>query len=192
MSSEINGMLLVKICLLGEDSVGKTSLRRLFLGERFDSSYLITHGADFAVKTVEMGKENEPIRFQVWFLAGQAKFSNVRDLYYRGSLGALLVFDITRLETLHTLDKWIKELFKSSGKGPLPIIILGNKSDLRDECDNPVDKETIDKFVSSVKEKYDVQVDYLDTSAKDGLNVDKVLIQLGNMIIEDTKMYLEG
>ncbi|MHA2296043.1 MAG: Rab family GTPase [Candidatus Hodarchaeales archaeon] len=181
-------MLLVKICLLGEAAVGKTSLRRVFLGERFDSSYLITIGADFAVKTVEMGSET--IRYQVWDLAGQAKFSNVRDLYYRGSLGALIVFDITRPDTLQVLDSWIEELFRSAGKGPVPIIILGNKTDLRDECDDPVDKETIDRFVISVKEKYDTQIDYLDTSAKEGLNVGKAFMQLGNMIIEDTKMYL--
>jgi small GTP-binding protein len=136
-----------------------------------------------------MGEENEPIRFQVWIPSGQAKFSNFRDLYYRGSLGAFLVFDITRSETLHTLDKWIEELFRSARIDPVPIIVLGNKSDLRDECDDPVDKETIDRFLISVKEKHGTQVDYLDISAKEGLNVDKAFVQLGNMIIEDTKKY---
>ncbi|MFW9994407.1 MAG: Rab family GTPase [Candidatus Odinarchaeota archaeon] len=184
-------MLLVKICLLGEAAVGKTSLRRSFLGERFDTSYLITIGADFAVKTVQRKDGKETIRFQIWDLAGQAKFSNVRDLYYRGSLGALTVFDITRPETLNVLEFWIDELYKCAGKVPVPVIVLGNKTDLRNECDNPVDPTEAENFAKAMTKKYDIGIIYMETSAKEGLNVEKAFIELGNRIIEDSRLYLE-
>ena len=181
-------MLLLKICLVGESFVGKTSIRKRFLGERFDTSYLITIGADFAVKTVQGA--NETLRFQIWDLAGQAKFTNVRDLYFRGSLGALVVFDITRPETLPVIDKWIDELYKNSGKGSVPIILLGNKSDLKDECEQPVNPDDAATFMNEMKEKYKTDIKYLDTSAKTGLNVEEAFLQLGELILQDSELYI--
>ena len=71
---------LVKIVLAGDGAVGKTTLRRRYLGEGFQASYMMTIGADFAVKRVDIG--GKTITFQIWDLAGQPRFQMVRELYY--------------------------------------------------------------------------------------------------------------
>ena len=76
-----------KICLLGEGAVGKTALRQRYLGEGFKQSYAMTIGADFAVKRVTI--DNQEFISQIWDLAGQVRFSSVREVYYRGAAGAL-------------------------------------------------------------------------------------------------------
>ncbi|MHA1451066.1 MAG: GTP-binding protein, partial [Candidatus Hodarchaeales archaeon] len=110
---------LIKIALIGDGAVGKTALRERFIGREFKANYLMTIGADFATyKTTVDGKE---IKFQIWDLAGQQRFESVRTLYYRGTMGALMVYDVTRAETFQNTPKWIEECFKHSGKGSIPL-----------------------------------------------------------------------
>ena len=171
-------MPLYKICLLGDGGVGKTSLRKRFLGKGFQSGYILTIGADFAVQDLRV--DDIQYKFQIWDLAGQQRFSAVRALYYKGSHGAILVFDQTRLDSLYNLMKWREELFSNVGF-QIPYIILGNKSDLP----GAISQEEIDAFVQkSQTEKQDVPFDikYLKTSAKSGLNVTEAFEELGNTI----------
>ncbi len=168
-------MPLYKICLLGDGGVGKTSLRERFLGKGFQSGYILTIGADFAVQNLTI--KDIQYKFQIWDLAGQQRFSAVRALYYKGSHGAILVFDQTRLDSLYSLDNWKKELFTNVGR-EIPFIILGNKSDLP----GAIDQEQIEQFVKkSQSETQDIPFDikYLKTSAKSGLNVTQAFEQLG-------------
>ena len=83
----------MKVVLCGDGAVGKTAIRQRYLGKGFQSTYLMTIGADFAVKEVNIKfKETSyPIKFQIWDLAGQPRFEAVRGLYYAGCLGALMV-----------------------------------------------------------------------------------------------------
>jgi small GTP-binding protein len=173
----------MKICLLGEGSVGKTSIRKRFLGEGLDSSYLITIGADFAVKTVEHGQK--AYCFQIWDLAGQPSYSSIRDLYYKGSLGALIIFDLTRPETLPVLEKWVDDLYKYSYKAPL--ILLGNKSDLKESRNRLVESEEVENFIMNIKEKFGVDIPYFETSALTGHNIDETFLKLGEVVLEDRK-----
>ena len=83
-----------KITLLGDGAVGKTSLRKTYLGEGFKDGYSMTIGADFAVKRLRI--DDQDFVAQIWDLAGQQRFSAVREVYYRGTSGCLLVFDISR------------------------------------------------------------------------------------------------
>ena len=101
-----------KVVLLGEGSVGKTSLRRTYLGEGFRESYSMTIGADFAARRLNL--EGWDITSNIWDLAGQQRFKKLRETYYRGVSGALLVYDITRPETLEALPQWIEELQKNN------------------------------------------------------------------------------
>ena len=124
----------MKIVLCGEGAVGKTALRERYLGKEFTSSYLMTIGADFAVQKTEV--EGKEVKFQIWDLAGQERFNSVRSLYYQGSHGVLFVFDVTRPESIQRLaDGWIHELKKHIRGGPIPAVVLGNKTDLRDPTD---------------------------------------------------------
>ncbi len=176
-------MPLYKICLLGDGGVGKTSLRERFLGKGFQSGYILTIGADFAVQNLEI--DGMQYKFQIWDLAGQQRFEAVRALYYKGSHGAILVFDRTRPESLYNLGNWKRELFTNVGR-QIPYIILGNKSDLP----NAINQEELTSFVGkSQQEISDIsfQISYLNTSAKSGLNVTEAFTHLGRTI----KGYIE-
>ncbi|MFX0207714.1 MAG: Rab family GTPase [Candidatus Hodarchaeota archaeon] len=176
-------MPLYKICLLGDGGVGKTSLRERFLGKGFQSGYILTIGADFAVQNLEI--DGMQYKFQIWDLAGQQRFEAVRALYYKGSHGAILVFDRTRPESLYNLANWKRELFTNVGR-QITYIILGNKSDLP----NAINQEELTSFVEkSQQEISDISflISYLNTSAKSGLNVTEAFTQLGRTI----KGYIE-
>ncbi|MHA2297040.1 MAG: Rab family GTPase [Candidatus Hodarchaeales archaeon] len=176
---------LLKMVLAGDGAVGKTSLRERYLGRGFKSQYLQTIGADFALKEIEIKSNN--VKFQIWDLAGQQRFQNVRSVYYTGALAALLLFDITRRDSFNNLDSWIKEIWEHNGKGIIPIVVLGNKFDLRDESPDCVDKKEALKFCKQLSKKTkekNFQVDYLNTSAKTGLNVDKAFQTLGDVYFE--------
>ena len=178
-------MPLYKICLLGDGGVGKTSLRERFLGKGFQSGYILTIGADFAVQNLTI--RDIQYKFQIWDLAGQQRFSAVRALYYKGSHGAILVFDQTRLDSLYSLDNWKQELYTNVGR-EIPFVILGNKSDLP----GAIDQEQIDRFVKkSHSETQDIpfNLKYLKTSAKSGLNVTEAFEQLAIIIGEYIEEY---
>ena len=191
-SAEIENFFL-KISLLGDGAVGKTNLRRNYLGVGFTSDHLMTIGADFAAvdKTFEIQNKKFDVTFQIWDLAGQETFSNVRSMYYRGCFGGLLVFDRTRPTSFENLSHWIKEMEKNTGKGPVPLIVLGNKYDLIETADEVVDMEMINNYIEKMNEKSEKKrftVDYLDTSALTGLNVDKAFETLGTSILKWLKV----
>jgi small GTP-binding protein len=167
----------MKVCLLGDGAVGKTALRERYLGKQFSSGYVMTIGADFAVKKTEIATEEgaKSVKFQIWDLAGQPRFNSVRELYYKGSHGGLLVFDITRRDSFANLTYWIEELYRNSGRGIMPITLLGNKVDLRNEVDDPITPDEAREYIEEITEKYDLKFDvpYLETSAKTGENVDE-------------------
>ncbi|MCK4847724.1 MAG: GTP-binding protein [Candidatus Heimdallarchaeota archaeon] len=176
-------MPLYKICLLGDGGVGKTSLRERFLGKGFQSGYILTIGADFAVQNLPI--DGVQYKFQIWDLAGQQRFSAVRALYYKGSHGAILIFDQTRVDSLYNLEKWKEELYTNVGR-EIPFIILGNKSDLPDS----IEQSEVDRFIQkSQSEIKDIpfNIKYLKTSAKSGLNVTEAFETLGLSI----KSYIE-
>ncbi|MFQ5977881.1 MAG: GTP-binding protein [Candidatus Heimdallarchaeota archaeon] len=178
-----------KITLLGDAAVGKTALRNRFMGKSFNTRYMITTGAAIASKMVNIGEEE--IKFQVWDLAGQPRYEAVRGMYYRGARGAVIVFDITRRETLESCSSWMQELWNNSGKGKVPLIILGNKLDLRDGCPEGVPPEVGEALAKAASEDYSdngISVSYLETSAKTGLNVDRAFFLLGKKILT----FIEG
>ncbi len=177
--------LLVKISLCGDGGVGKTSLRSRYLGRGFETDYVPTIGTDFVSKQIILnhGSEFKKIRFQIWDLAGQPTFRSVRTLYYRHTVGAFLVYDITRPDTLFSLDKWMNELSKHSGSTDISVIVLGNKSDLQDESKDKVKSEEARKYISGELianfDNINEDITYFETSAKTGENVDDSFQKLG-------------
>jgi small GTP-binding protein len=172
-----------KVALLGDGNVGKTALRRRFMENIFDNNYMMTIGADFAIKTIELN--GLQIKFQIWDLAGQPRFAAVRETYYRGALGALIVFDITSPPSFQNIGAWIESLWKYSGKGQVPIVILGNKLDLRDkypETVMPEQGKLIAEQLSQIDLGEGLTVPYLETSAKTGENVHQAFALLGQQV----------
>lgn len=119
--------LTTKICVLGDFSVGKTSLVRRFAENRFDDSYLSTIGVRVSRKVIDLGSADS-LSMLVWDTAGGEVFSEVVRSYYRGSSGALLVCDLTRLDTVAALAGYARD-FHSVSPG-CPLVMMGNKLDL--------------------------------------------------------------
>ena len=185
----INAIL--KLVLLGDGAVGKTTLRRRFLGEGFKAGYSATIGADFAIKRINL--ENYRLTFQIWDLAGQQRFAAVRELYYRGSRGALLVFDVTNPSSFNNLPNWLEELWKKAGR--VPMILCGNKIDLRDEVPKSIPPELGQEYARRLSAALGYEVPYIETSAKTGEKVNEAFFLLGLSIIRTVKQpktILEG
>ncbi|MFW9855464.1 MAG: Rab family GTPase [Candidatus Thorarchaeota archaeon] len=179
----------VKIVLAGDGAVGKTSIRRQYLGEGFQEDYQMTIGADLATKnssTIYPG--GKQIKFVIWDLAGQPRFDVVRKAYYNSAVGALVVFDVTRLESFQNIVAWMNELWKNNGRGPVPIIILGNKADLRSSEILSVEDKKAQVFVerlSQISRRYrGFRIHYLPTSAKTGKNIETAFELLGEAIMD--------
>jgi small GTP-binding protein len=174
-----------KITLLGEGAVGKTSIRRTYLGESFKEGYMMTIGADFAVQ--KMTHNNTEYTLQIWDLAGQQRFSAVREVYYRGTAGALLVFDVSRPETYEILPNWLHELIRNNKNRIVPIVLIGNKADLRDSTPYSVPINYAQEYADQLSEWSGFYVPYIETSAKTGLNVEKVF----QVLTENISSYFE-
>ncbi|MFW9825153.1 MAG: GTP-binding protein [Candidatus Thorarchaeota archaeon] len=155
---------LFKSIVVGDGGVGKTALTLRFSKGFFTEDYKMTIGVDFHVKTISINSNEGPIRakLQIWDTGGQERFSSIRPMYYRGSLGALLIFDLTNSASFDHLPGWIEEV-RANVKIEIPLLLVGNKSDLVDQ--RAVSLEEINKFT------HDFNLYYMETSAKTGEGV---------------------
>ena len=163
----------LKIVLCGDGSVGKTSLRYRFMGYGFSEKYHMTIGTDFAIKelVIQDGEfAGNRVMCQIWDLAGQPTFQNVRPLYYSGTHGILLIYDCTRPETFYNIENWAKEAIKYIGH-PIPCVLIANKIDLRHHVDLTVASVQGTELASKLTENYFnsiFKISYIETSAKTG------------------------
>ena len=183
--------LIAKICLLGDGKVGKTSLVNRYLGKGFTSDYLPTLGSEFASKEIQLKTVHGPkdIKFQIWDLAGQPSFDQIRRVYYKGSIGAILVFDLTRFKSLKNLEHWVKEFNDNSDVPNHTLIVLANKSDLKSQI-KVTSKEIEDYIQTTLQDNNETgfqSIKFLKTSAKTGENVEEAFEYLGYSIVK--KLY---
>jgi len=120
----------VKVVLLGDPAVGKSSLVLRFTANHFKPYHESTIGASFMSKAVRVNEET--IKFQIWDTAGQEKYRTLAPMYYRGAAACIIVYDITNQNTFDSLKSWIKEL-RDHGSTNIQIAIAGNKVDLEDQ-----------------------------------------------------------
>lgn len=118
----------VKVLLLGDPFVGKTSLRSQYVHHAFSSSYRATVGADYLSSKVDVGG-GQQVYIQIWDTAGQERFSSLIRNFYRGADVAIFVYDITRPETFHHLQYWINQFVENVKTSRPNILIVGNKTD---------------------------------------------------------------
>lgn len=162
-----------KVLLIGDGGVGKTNLRRRYMGEHFLAEYMDTVGADFAYFSEEIEEMGEIVTYKwsIWDLAGQPKFSNVRPVFYQGAFGALLCFDITRKETFENLHKWVEELRRHTHTEGVPIVLIATKMDLEDQIQ--ISWEEVENYrkelIEQLGSRFDVSL--VKTSALTNLNV---------------------
>ena len=115
--------------IVGDIAVGKSCILLQFADKKFRIEHEITVGVEFGAKTIELNRK--VIKIQIWDTAGQEQFQAITRTYYRGAIGALLVYDITRRETFTHVRKWLQEVRVNSSKN-ITMILIGNKKDLED------------------------------------------------------------
>src|SRR2546421_12941157 len=170
----------MKICLVGEAAVGKTSLIRRFVLDDFDDKYIQTLGTKVSKKEMTMahpyGDGELKVDMTIWDIMGQKGFRELlKEAYFYGARGILAVCDVTRRKTLEDLDDWIEGVYSVTGK--IPIEFLGNKIDLKDQI-----QISEDDMVQAAR-AYDSPFHF--TSAKAGVNVENAFQSLAERVAKE-------
>ncbi|XP_048867039.1 ras-related protein Rab-18-B-like isoform X1 [Brienomyrus brachyistius] len=117
----------LKILIIGESGVGKSSLLLRFTDDMFDPDLAATIGVDFKVKTIAV--DGNKAKLAIWDTAGQERFRTLTPSYYRGAQGVILVYDVTKRDTFTKLDNWLNELETYCTRYDLVKMLVGNKID---------------------------------------------------------------
>lgn len=167
---------LFKAVLIGDSAVGKSNLLSRFSRDEFHLDSKPTIGVEFAYRNIRVG--DKLIKAQIWDTAGQERFRAITSSYYRGALGALLVYDITRRDTFESLKKWLYEL-REFGNPEMVVVLIGNKSDLSDQSRQVgmEDGQTLAQLEGLC---------FMETSAKENLNVEEAFYHMITRIHEIT------
>jgi len=152
---------LLKVVLIGDSGVGKSNLLSRFTRNEFNLDSKSTIGVEFATRTLSI--DDKTIKAQIWDTAGQERYRAITSAYYRGAVGALLVYDITRHSTYASVTRWLKEL-KDHADANIVIMLVGNKSDLKHLRAVPTDEAKA--FAA------DNNLSFIETSALDASNVE--------------------
>jgi len=157
-------MTLLKILIVGDGGVGKSSLLQQYALNKFSNAYKATIGADFLTKEVIIN--DKLVTLQIWDTAGQERFQSLGTAFFRGSDCCIIVFDVTVAETFDNLEKWRNEIIIHSGKDPanFPFVVIGNKIDLEDRV--VTQKRAMDWCKLN-------GIPYFECSAKDVINVEQ-------------------
>jgi Ras-related protein Rab-21 len=165
-----------KVVLLGEGSVGKTSLVTRYVQNTFNERHVTTIQASFLTKRLNV--DGSRVNISIWDTAGQERFHALGPIYYRESHGALLVYDITDNSSFVKVKNWVKELRSQLGKS-VTLAIIGNKVDL--EKSRAVNKEEALSYAQSVGAKH------YDTSAKLNKGLEELFLDLTRRMLEANK-----
>ncbi|EYC40167.1 hypothetical protein Y032_0626g825 [Ancylostoma ceylanicum] len=158
---------LFKVVLIGDSGVGKSNLLSRFARNSFNLESKTTIGVEFATKTVEI--DGKLIKAQIWDTAGQERYRAITSAYYRGAVGALLVYDISKQNTLDSCERWLRELREFSNES-VSVMLVGNKLDLRHFRAIPT--EVALKFAEKN------HLAFIETSALDSTNVNEAFTEI--------------
>lgn len=169
----------VKVVMLGESGVGKSSVALRFVDDVFHPYNDSTIGAEYLSKEIQIEQKNQivPARtlsFKIWDTAGQEKFHSLIPMYYRGAGVAILMFDVTKPLTMKSLQRWVVELRKN-GPPDMIFALCGNKADLAE-----------DRQVSELEGKRyadEIGAIYVEVSAKQSLNVNELFQRIGESVL---------
>ncbi len=163
-----------KVLLLGDGAVGKTSLIRKFVTDKFSDDYITTIGTKITKKDLSYD-EDTTLTLMIWDILGQKGYKSIQSTSYRGAEGAMIVCDLTRKETLDSMvEYWIPELQKVTG--PVPMVFVGNKCDLIDQ------RQISEDDLKAIARKYECKS--FASSAKTGENVESLFRSLGREVLD--------
>jgi small GTP-binding protein len=166
-----------KLVLLGDHAVGKTSLINQYVEQKFEEDYKPTIGVSIVKTSVILEKIETKVSLLLWDIAWQEKYEKYRKYYFEGCVGALLVYDITKQDSLKNIkSKWHSDFNKYTEAKNSAYLLIGNKSDLESErnVDNDDGKDLANEINAA---------DFIETSAKYGDNVEKVFLRLVQKVL---------
>ncbi|OMJ70865.1 hypothetical protein SteCoe_31080 [Stentor coeruleus] len=166
---------LFKIVLIGDSGVGKSNILSRFTRKEFNLESKTTIGVEFAQKSIEI--EGKIVRAQIWDTAGQERYRAITSAYYRGAVGALLVYDISKTTSFENVDKWLKEL-KDHADSQIVVLLTGNKADLKHL------RAISTEEAATYSQKHSLA--FIEISALDGTGVDKAFETVLNEIYQLT------
>ncbi|KAH7829410.1 Rab32A4 [Monocercomonoides exilis] len=171
---------LLKVLVVGDQGVGKTSLVQRYVNGIFAREYKATVGVDFAYRLIQVSPDTI-VRLQLWDIAGQEKYGQLTRVYYKEAFGAIIVYDVSRPSTLDNVVEWKKDIdskvrLPDPYESPIPVILLANKCDL---VKKKPDATKMDKFCRD-----NTIVKWFETSAQDNINVEEAIHFLVRLILE--------
>jgi len=170
-----------KVIVIGNAFCGKTSLIKRFVKQQIPTNYMPTVGSSICKQSVDVTQNGvtTKVNLMLWDIAGQVQFNQLHHVYYQGTKGIIMVFDLTNPFTFRDLQKWHAELVKEK-IDTCPIILVGNKSDLVNEL--RVAASDVEQIMTQLK-----IVDFIPTSALTGENVDKLFNTMAIKLFEKLK-----
>ncbi|MHA1731842.1 MAG: Rab family GTPase [Promethearchaeota archaeon] len=168
---------IVKICLLGDYAVGKTSLAHRFIEGKFRSDFKSTMGADILKKKLKFDDSDDWVTVNIWDMGGQEAFQVLRKRFFVGAQGAVVIFDVANAKTWESIPRWLRDFRKVSGDKP--IMLVGNKIDL----ERLVARDEVESFLEDHPEIFV----YTETSAKTGENVETAFTTLIRKSMENER-----
>ena len=167
---------LIKLIIVGNASVGKSSIASRFQNDNYNNNYEITIGVEFYTKIIKV--ENKKVKIQIWDTAGQETFRSLIKSYYRGAAGCLLVFDICDINSFKNIKYWIKNV-KDNSNQFIIFTLIGNKSD------------KIQERQVSIQEALEFaemnELEYIETSALNSRNIYNAFYTTTNKILNNIK-----
>ena len=183
MRLDTGGVYRFKFIIIGDHQVGKTSIVRRYVDKKFSKDYRATIGINILAHSFEFfGNE---VNLSLWDVGAQNYFKRFRRTYYMGSQAAFIVFDLTNRETYENVKVWLDELTEFIEKSDIPIVIIGNKTDL--EKERVVNYEEGVSLATMLAEKGISKISYIETSARTGQNIDDSFSLISYHYIEKSK-----
>jgi len=175
MSKDDEYDYLFKVVLIGDSGVGKSNLLSRFTRNQFNLESKSTIGVEFATRSIKV--DAKTIKAQIWDTAGQERYRAITSAYYRGAVGALLVYDISKAVTYENVERWLNEL-RDHADSNIVIMLVGNKSDLRHL------RAVTTEQAAALAEKHGLS--FIETSALDSTNVElafqRILTEIYNIV----------
>ena len=166
---EKDPIIILKILILGDSGVGKTSILIKYINNKFDESHIATIGVDYMDKTIKY--KNINIKLQIWDTSGQEKFRSIARNFYRNSDAIFIVFDLNNKDTYDSIKQWINDVEEYCPN--IKKILLGNKSDL--------EKNVSEEIIKNFAKENNLQ--YFETSAKNGTNIKEAFKAMVDLLL---------
>ena len=163
-----------KILTIGDGGVGKTSILRRYVENKFLKHHLSTIGIDFLSKTLKI--KDKEIKLKIWDTAGQERYRQITSHIYKDADGIILVFDVTSEESFNQITDWMEQIKNNVSKEEINLILIGNKCDLADRM---VEKERGEDMAKKLKIKY------FETSALTGQGINEAFEELAKQIFKN-------